>query len=326
MVSLFKSFSIGNASVINLGIRLQAVYKKPASRSASQTHQDVFKQNLVKIAEHNLRFRAGTKKWEKGVNQFTDMIASELERMKCYKGPSASSVANYSSNSQPLELSDDVPDSFDWRDQGHVTSVKDQGQCGSCYAFAATGCLESIISREYQVDVDLSEQEIVDCTYGQHRGCNGGTSPNTFGYMQKVGQTTESSYPYEAVEGTCRADGKPHVARVSDFWDIEPDEEAIKQAVAQYGPIPVGINANEDFVAYAGNDIFESDCDGDINHAVLIVGYGSGEEYDYWIIKNSWGTWWGDNGYMYMARNYPNMCGIGTLDSNAMAITAVYDA
>lgn len=212
----------------------------------------------------------------------------------------------------------EVPNKIDWRQQGAVTPVKDQGQCGSCWAFSATGALEGQHFRKTNRLVSLSEQNLVDCSkdYGND-GCNGGLMDNAFKYINvNKGIDTETSYPYEAKDDTCRYNLNDVGAEDKGFVDIPSgNEKKLKEAVATVGPVSVAIDAaNPSFQLYASGVYFEPQCSSEnLDHGVLAVGYGTDKKSgDYWLVKNSWGDSWGDDGYIKMSRNKENNCGIAT--------------
>lgn len=211
-----------------------------------------------------------------------------------------------------------LPHHVDWREKGAVTAVKDQGHCGSCWAFSAVGALEGQHFRKTGALVSLSEQNLVDCSkkYGNN-GCNGGMMDNAFRYVKSnKGIDTEISYPYEGIEDSCHFNPKNVGATDSGYVNLPSgNEEKLMNAVATMGPVSVAIDASqESFQFYAEGTYVEPQCDSvSLDHGVLVVGYGTDEQgQDYWLVKNSWGTSWGDKGYIKMARNMDNQCGIAT--------------
>ncbi|XP_077653927.1 procathepsin L isoform X3 [Urocitellus parryii] len=214
----------------------------------------------------------------------------------------------------------DVPKSVDWRKKGYVTAVKHQGNCNSCWAFSATGALEGQMFQKTKKLVPLSVQNLIDCSLPQgNYGCYGGRMDHAFQYIKdNGGLDSEASYPYEAQNRPCRYNPQNSVANDKGFIDIPEDEEALMKAVATVGPISVAIDAEHDsFKFYKGGIYYNPHCSNtSLSHAVLVVGYGfEGAESDnkkYWLIKNSWGEKWGMNGYMKIARNKNNHCGIAS--------------
>jgi len=209
------------------------------------------------------------------------------------------------------------PDSVDWTLQGYVTQVKDQGQCGSCWAFSTTGGLEGQHFRYTGALISLSEQNLVDCVSGNN--CNGGWMDTAFAWIRDNGGIdTEDSYPYEAVNGACRYNPGNIGATVTGWVDIASgNEDALLAACADNGPISVAIDASQSsFQFYSSGVYYEPACStSTLDHGVLVAGYGVDNGTPFWLVKNSWGQGWGSGGYLLMARNQGNNCGIATAGS-----------
>ncbi|CAF1633814.1 unnamed protein product [Adineta steineri] len=215
-----------------------------------------------------------------------------------------------------------LPDSVDWRNQNVVEAVKDQGSCGACWAFSAVGSIESAYAIKTGTLVSLSEQQLVDCSRRERNyGCGGGWMDHAFVYVITAsGIETESSYPYAAVDQTCVFNPTETTVQICDFVDIASgDEVALQQAVATIGPISVAIDAGRSSFQFYQSGVYnEPTCLQrifELDHAVLLIGYGTDGNHDYWLVKNSWSTDWGDQGYMKMTRNQNNQCGIATAAS-----------
>ncbi len=275
-----------------------------------ETRFQIFRSNLRSIILHNLDH---TQNFTMGINQFTDLTPQEFKDQ--YVGGLKAEVGSYGCKSFSSGASG-APSSIDWRSKGAVTSVKDQGQCGSCWTFSATGAVEGAWAISTGKLVDLSEQELVDCatgiSYGSH-GCNGGQMEGAFKFIIENGQCALSSYPYTAKDGSCQKCSP--VAHISSCSDVKPNDQiSLKAAVAQQ-PVAIAIEADTRyFQSYSGGVLTSSSCGTNLDHGVLIVGYGTENGQDYWLVKNSWGTTWGDKGYVKIARssstNDPGVCGI----------------
>lgn len=220
-------------------------------------------------------------------------------------------------NPENAPKQENLPSSVDWRTKGIVTPIKNQGQCGSCWAFSAVGSMEGQHAKKSNQLLSLSESQIVDCDH-RDSGCDGGWMDNAFEYAIENGMETESEYPYQPVDGNCTFTKTKVKATFSKFQDVIGGENGLQAAVAKIGPVSVAIDASQpDFQFYKNGVYYNPDCSQTmLDHGVLVVGYGESKNgTDYWIVKNSWGENWGDNGYILMARNKNNSCGIATKPS-----------
>merc|ERR1711973_940186 len=293
-------------------------YHKEYTADEDAVRYETWKKNSAEIETHNADY---SDEYEREENMFADMTDEEFDQQY---GRGLIIPEEKLNGSDVLQGADfvrppasEVPGEMDWRTKGYVTPVKNQGRCGSCYSFSATGALEGAWFKKTGKLVSLSEQQIVDCSrgYGNH-GCGGGFYESAWKYIKSYGGSeTEESYPYEAREWICRFKQEKVVAQVSGHHNLpEKDEEALKQAVGSVGPVSVAIDAScRGFRSYRRGVYSHEGCrakSGDLNHAVLAVGYGQEGGEEYWLVKNSWGTRYGDKGYVKIARNKGNMCGI----------------
>jgi len=245
------------------------------------------------------------------INEFADLTNSEFKSMyNGYKG--GNSAVNLEINETDIGL----PASWDWRNEGAVTGVKNQGQCGSCWSFSTTGSTEGCHKIAGGDLVGLSEQNLMDCSdsYG-NEGCNGGLMTAAMQYIiANKGIDTEASYPYKAENGKCHYKADESGATLSSFVNVRAGSETDLQAKAYEGPTSVAIDASHNsFQFYSSGVYYEPACSStSLDHGVLVVGWGADNGKDYWIVKNSWGTSWGLEGYIWMSRFRNNNCGIAT--------------
>ncbi|GAA0152351.1 cysteine protease [Lithospermum erythrorhizon] len=276
---------------------------------------EIFKDNLKYIEEEN---KVASRSYKLGLNRFADITNEEYK--KKYLGAKTEEqrrmMNGVKSDRYSPKLGDTLPESIDWRELGAVVPVKDQGSCGSCWAFSAIGAVEGI---NYIVTGDLislSEQELVDCDTSYNEGCNGGLMDYAFEFIIKNGGIdTDQDYPYTGRNGQCDAYRKNNakVVSINSYEDVPVyNEKALQKAVANQ-PISIAIEAaGRDFQFYQSG-IFTGKCGTALDHGVVAVGYGSENGLDYWIVRNSWGKSWGEAGYVKMQRNVDSkygLCGI----------------
>jgi len=284
-----------------------AKYNKVYSKDDLVYRYNVFKTNLDFIAASNKK----NKTYTLGMNKFGDLSAKEFSAK--FTGYNHIKRDHIRSKNAPEHTHLKNPASVDWRKSGAVTPVKDQGQCGSCWAFSATGSIEGawfIAKKDLQ---SISEQQLVDCSGDQgNQGCNGGLMDYAFEYViSNKGLATEKDYPYKAVDGQCKK-GKKSVVTISSYKDVKVNSDMdLENAVAK-GPVSVAIEADQSVFQFYTSGVLDSDdCGDQLDHGVLAVGYDTLAGEKYWIVKNSWGADWGNAGYVWMARKSDEgECGI----------------
>ncbi len=270
------------------------------------TRKQIFNENLQRINAHNL----ANKPWKLEMNQFGDLKWEEFRNAYVGKNKvnTISRFPLYSSVARTTEY----PINFDWVSKGAVTGVKNQGQCGSCWAFSSTGALEGLHYIKTGKLVAFSEQELVDCSGSVgNSGCGGGLMDLAFKYVEDHGICTESSYPYNGTDQSCHK--CKEVFKVTGFEDVTPNNESALQEAVYKQPVSIAIEADQSDFQFYSHGVFDSPCGTNLDHGVLAVGWGVLDGKDYWKVKNSWGKEWGDNGYILLARNIPEVhgqCGI----------------
>ncbi|XP_064488658.1 procathepsin L-like [Ornithodoros turicata] len=281
----------------------------------------VFMENQYRITQHNERHSKGLVSYKLKMNSYGDMLQHEFAHSVTGLRTSAGLLETTASlYMAPYGTEKMKPLHVDWRPT-LVTKVKDQGTCGSCWAFSATGSLEGQHARKTGKLVSLSEQNLIDCStdYG-NEGCDGGLMTNAFEYIVKnKGINTEHAYPYEEMKGDCRFRKNIVAANMTGYVTIpQGSEESLQAAVAFVGPISAGVNGEHFSFRFYEKGVYDDPICGykSVNHAVLVVGYGVDPDgRKYWLIKNSWSDYWGLDGYMKLDRTGRNFCGIATIAS-----------
>jgi C1A family cysteine protease len=270
------------------------------------------------ISQHN----ASPSTFQLGHNQFSHLSLEEWREyvklgLKRDTAPQTTFI-----HKAPVDASA-VPASIDWVSKGAVTGVKDQGQCGSCWSFSTTGALEGAYEIKYGTLKSFSEQNFVDCDTrengGSDMGCHGGLMDNAFDWAKKWGGVcTEADYPYTSgttkERGTCNTKcSKDAKVAPKSHTDVQKNSDsALMSALAQQ-PVSVAIEADQSAFQLYKSGVFTAPCGTNLDHGVLAVGYGTQNGQDYYKVKNSWGTSWGEDGYILLARGVSQkegQCGI----------------
>ena len=260
---------------------------------------DQFKKTMAKMAEHQANAAHGS---TVGLNEFSDWTEAEYKRLLGYKGQ-----AELKGEAEVLDTSN-LEDEVNWVTKGAVTPVKNQGQCGSCWAFSTTGSVEGAMFLSTGKLQSFSEQQLVDCSKNGNMGCNGGLMDYAFQYIEKSPLELEGDYAYTARDGSCKYVKSKGVGKVKSYKDVSQDTSGKQlQASVAKGPTSVAIEADQFvFQGYTGG-VITSGCGTRLDHGVLAVGYGTEKGQDYILVKNSWGPSWGANGYVKIA---PDQCGV----------------
>ncbi|XP_031131405.1 ervatamin-B-like [Ipomoea triloba] len=288
---------------------------------------DVEKANRFKIFKQNLEFiesfnKAGNHSYKLGLNKFSDMSPKEFKATMltdennivhpATKFPKGNSLGNNESTVI------DPPNSVNWVERGAVTAIRDQLKCGACWAFSTVAAVEGITQIKTGRLVPLSEQQLMDCDE-TNNGCGGGWPTKAFQYVQEAnGLMSESDYPYKGYkQATCATTGGYAAATITGFDQVEQGEDALLQAVTNQ-PVSTVISLDGYVLQHYESGVFATDCGSGASHAITVVGYGATMEGDkYWLVKNSWGTTWGENGYIKMVRDVVEggLCGLAKMAS-----------
>lgn len=283
-------------------------FRSYGSLEDEELRYSIFKANMYYINSHNVKKDS---EFTLAQNQFMDMTREEWSKRYLSPWPkdwAENRVGREQLWSLALVANGSLPSDVNWVSRGCVSRIKDQGHCGSCWAFASTGAIEGAICAQKGVLFDLSEQQLVDCGFPEgSSGCRGGSMDAAFQYViDAEGLCTGDEYPYLAKESKCGAKSCKHVARISRIVDIPAkNADALMAGVALHGPVAVGIEADRPAFQFYHKGVFNQACGKKLDHAVLVVGYGEDEitKKPYWLVKNSWGVKWGDSGFVKLARN-----------------------
>jgi len=269
----------------------------------------IFKENLAYVQTENSRNHSYTL----GLNEFADMTKQEFFSthtglMQRPAGVKQSNVFSAPAGFKPLA-------GVDWRKQNAVTPIKNQGQCGSCWAFSTTGAVEGAFAiKEHQLP-NLSEQQLVDCAGDSgNMGCNGGLMDYAFTWLQDNAAASQAEYPYKGFDQDCQGPAQSDHFKTTGYTDVQSGSETALAAAVTKQPVSVAIEADQSAFQFYSGGVFSAACGQQLDHGVLAVGFDSQGPQNYWIVKNSWGTSWGEQGYMRMIRG-KNQCGINNMAS-----------
>ena len=271
-----------------------------------QTRFGIWLANKRLVQEHNKKST-----FKVAINNLAHLTPAEYQSLLGFKPELTGKVV------KATKAGLKAPTSIDWREKKVVNQVQDQGQCGSCWAFSAIQAQESAWAIKTGELLKLSEQNLVDCVNSCY-GCNGGLMTNAYDYVIKYQDgyfMLEEDYRYSAVSGTCKFDRSKGVAPIKSYIEIQSYSESdLADKVANYGPAAIAIDAsNWSFQLYSSGIYDEPSCSAyNLDHGVGCVGYGTEGGVNYWIVRNSWGTSWGEKGYIRMVKDKNNQCGEAT--------------
>lgn len=314
ILAVHSSVSEASSTADLFGAWCEQYGKTYSSEEEKASRLKVFEENHAFVTQHNSMANAS---YTLALNAFADLTHHEFKASRLGFSPGrAQSIRSVGTPVQELH----VPPAVDWRKSGAVTGVKDQGNCGGCWSFSTTGAIEGINKIVTGSLVSLSEQELVDCDRSYNSGCQGGLMDYAYQFVIKnQGIDSEADYPYVGMDKPCNKEKlKKHIVTIDGYTDIPPnDEKQLLQVVAKQ-PVSVGICGSEKTFQLYSKGVYTGPCSSTLDHAVLIVGYGTEDGVDFWIVKNSWGEHWGMHGYIHMLRNNgtaEGICGINMLAS-----------
>jgi len=310
-----------------------------------QLRRSIFEKNLAKMVEHNKKYEAGEVTWWMKMNEDMDLTSEEFMAKRTGGIPKYDNTTVFENTLDERIIAKmnkmaPTPRDFNWVNQGMVSSVKNQAQCGSCAAFSAMGAIESCYRIKGDMTDDLSEQHILDCAYNYvvndeygswgAYGCDGAWPVAYVDWVKNNGMNQEeSAYPYRSGSSgnvySCSpsSNGYHTQTRVNGYYNKWYMNEMEMESLIMTNPVSTSLQVTNNWGSYGGgvmndysccNAATDSSCVYNLNHAILVVGYGhdSASGLDYWLIKNSWGTWWGENGYLKLKKGTGH-CGVGSL-------------
>jgi len=280
-----------------------AVYNRVYDGEEAVSREAIYNANVALYTSHN---EDTTQTFTMGVNQFSDLTNDE------FRATYASGLKGQSVRPRTAYLGEhkyegeELADSLDWAAKGAVTPVKNQGQCGSCWAFSTTGSLEGASEIASGQLKSMSEQQLVDCSgsFG-NQGCNGGLMDDGFDFAEANPVATEQSYPYTARDGSCKTSFTTALPKgaVTGYKDVTAKSVDAMMSALQLGPVSIALDGGGNAFQGYKSGVLTGNCGSSLDHGVLTVGYGTLNGDDYWKVKNSWGTSWGMDGYILLTRN-----------------------
>lgn len=275
-------------------------YKKSFGKKYANADEENFRyQTFVENMKRAAEFAEMDPEATYGMTSVSDRAPYELNGLR--------NVPAVHDGEMTVEVSHALPTSYDARKYGLVNSVRDQGQCGSCWAFATVAVMEAGYKKAYGSLPALSEQQLVDCDPNDS-GCGGGWPDRAFAYLKTKSLMKRADYPYTAHKGTCKWSSSKGVAKVKEIQSIRGNAANIMNAVYTYGAVAVALDATK-FNSYSSGIMNGAGCSKRPNHAVVVVGWGTSGSTPYWIVRNSWGFSWGESGYIRIVRGN-DACGI----------------
>ncbi|XP_015247610.1 PREDICTED: cathepsin O-like [Cyprinodon variegatus] len=305
VASFSESLAYLNGSAVDFDSFRRKFLRLYQVNSEEFSRRQIYFQNAAMRHIHLNSFSTEPQSATYGINQFSDL--SQMEFRDVYLRAESSRAPGFTGRTRM-----GLPAKFDWRDKGVVAPVQNQLECGSCWAFSAVGAIQSVHAMGASQLEQLSVQQVLDCSY-ENKGCNGGSPSHTLAWLKqsRVKLVSRSEYPYKAKTGICHFFPQSHegvAVKNYSLHSFSGQEEAMMGQLVQFGPLAAVVDAVS-WQDYLGG-IIQHHCSSQwSNHAVLVVGYDTTGDIPYWIVQNSWGTEWGDQGYVYIKIG-GNMCGI----------------
>jgi len=309
--SLFLAVNFGG--IVN---QEWTAWKSKFQKSYVNAVEESYRYNVwLKNSEHIAKHNEEQHSYTLAVNKFADLTAKEFSSYVNPDGQGCGNLLNSEESKKLLKPPEmitnlkpevDLPSSVDWSNTSlYVTPIKNQGSCGSCWAFSAVGSTESAYAIATGTLNSLSEQELVDCDTSVNAGCNGGFMDAAMLYIKNNnGLALEDDYKYTATDGTCESQKYTHYDPIEGIQVVERDNDTALANAVVIGPVSVGIQANQFAFQFYSGGVLDGNCGTSIDHGVVVVGYGTDDssKSKYWKVKNSWGTDWGEAGYVRICR------------------------